>query len=520
MSLPLVNTMQYGIRGNTAAPVITESGVAGFCRLDSTGLVSGLLATDDEQGDISLAIQPDGEFYAGHLGDFEHPFIVRDKWGNTATYTTTISVIGEYKLSPTPYYDGFDELHDYWTQQSGTFSAVNGSLMGTGDLPSRPWWLATVDGDSNAHVQATFNLNGTAASNVAVVLRYKDNNNHIYATYEANNGFCVVKRENGSFNVALGNTGVEIPANDDFEVGLRAVRDEITLFFNGSPVGSFKDDFNLYESQHGVMLFDNAQEVKEFRIAASDSEVSQLTGTEPFPTEAPNMKPTAFATTSTPTVTPGDSVVLDSSGSIDNDGTIVSRTWTLTTAQQGVTFYDATAAIATASGLTEPGTYTFRVTVTDDDGETSSADVSVTVLAANSRDLVAALELVRCEIVHDENLQIFEGYGNREKIGFRPDNEVGLPIRNGMIDWSDSRWDRVEVIAGIDSKISTNDALYSIDNEWLRLRLGDLKLSNSTTLELTFVAYVKEEPLGFVLTANHQIPLAKASVFRKRFQGQ
>lgn len=97
-----------------------------------------------------------------------------------------------------------------------------------------------------------------------------------------------------------------------------------------------------------------------------------------------NQPPTADAG-SAQTVNEGQEVVLDASGSSDPDGDTLTYVW----AQIGgpsVTLFDATSAQAT---FTAPfvalggETLTFQVTVTDDDGESDKAIVSVTVANVN-----------------------------------------------------------------------------------------------------------------------------------------
>jgi 5-hydroxyisourate hydrolase-like protein (transthyretin family) len=107
--------------------------------------------------------------------------------------------------------------------------------------------------------------------------------------------------------------------------------------------------------------------------AASDSATSsstQLTVIEP-----PNQEPTANAG-SDQTVNEGDTVSLDGSGSSDPDGTIESYSWTQTTGTS-VTLSDASSATPsfTAPDVGADGeTLTLELTVTDNDGATSTAD--------------------------------------------------------------------------------------------------------------------------------------------------
>lgn len=100
-----------------------------------------------------------------------------------------------------------------------------------------------------------------------------------------------------------------------------------------------------------------------------------LTPTSTEPTLGPNNAPVAsFAASPTSGTAPLD-VAFDASGSSDSDGTIVSYAWT---------FGDG----GTASGITSSriyssaGTYTARLTITDDEGATSTITRTIQVSAA------------------------------------------------------------------------------------------------------------------------------------------
>ncbi|MBC6998001.1 malectin domain-containing carbohydrate-binding protein [Cytophaga sp. FL35] len=76
-------------------------------------------------------------------------------------------------------------------------------------------------------------------------------------------------------------------------------------------------------------------------------------------------------------VVPGTAVNLNGSGS-DPDGGTVTFAWSQTSGPS-ITLNNSTSASATTTSLTEPGTYVFRLTVTDDEGEMAFDDVSIIV---------------------------------------------------------------------------------------------------------------------------------------------
>jgi rhodanese-related sulfurtransferase len=81
------------------------------------------------------------------------------------------------------------------------------------------------------------------------------------------------------------------------------------------------------------------------------------------------------------TVKEGATVILDSSGSTDTDGTIASRSWTQTGGTPAVTLPNPAAIkpIFTAPDVSASTVLTFTLTVTDDDGAIDMDTVSVTV---------------------------------------------------------------------------------------------------------------------------------------------
>lgn len=91
----------------------------------------------------------------------------------------------------------------------------------------------------------------------------------------------------------------------------------------------------------------------------------------------PNVAPTVSAGNATSVQLPTSSVSLNATAS-DSDGTIVSYLWTQVSGPNTATIANASQASTTASGLVQ-GSYVFRVTATDDDGATTSANKTVTV---------------------------------------------------------------------------------------------------------------------------------------------
>ncbi|WP_276372712.1 T9SS type A sorting domain-containing protein [Chryseolinea sp. H1M3-3] len=94
-----------------------------------------------------------------------------------------------------------------------------------------------------------------------------------------------------------------------------------------------------------------------------------------------NAAPTANAGTDIEITPPPNSTFLSGSGS-DTDGTIITYAWTQQSGPNQATIQNATSPTATVGNLIT-GTYSFRLTVTDDDGVTDTDDVQVVVNPAN-----------------------------------------------------------------------------------------------------------------------------------------
>jgi ribosomal protein L14 len=92
---------------------------------------------------------------------------------------------------------------------------------------------------------------------------------------------------------------------------------------------------------------------------------------------APNQSPTVSAGNDIAITLPTNSTSLNGSAS-DADGTIASYAWTRVSGPTTFTLGTPNAATSTLSGLVQ-GTYVFRLTATDDDGATSTDNITVTV---------------------------------------------------------------------------------------------------------------------------------------------
>ncbi|MBL7743379.1 MAG: heparin lyase I family protein [Chitinophagaceae bacterium] len=128
-----------------------------------------------------------------------------------------------------------------------------------------------------------------------------------------------------------------------------------------------------------------------FRLTVTDN--NGVTGTDDVtvivnPAPTPNQPPVARAGNDIVMTLPTNSTTLNGNTSTDADGTIVSYSWSRIS---GPATYTLSSAGSVATGLTNlvQGIYVFRLTVTDDDGASSTDDITVTVNAAANQAPVA-----------------------------------------------------------------------------------------------------------------------------------
>ena len=167
----------------------------------------------------------------------------------------------------------------------------------------------------------------------------------------------------------------------------------LNLFGSGSdPDGSIASYLWTKQSGPNIVLIDNNRATLSltglvegtyiFRLTVTDDDGAQdFDETRVIVTPAAvNQTPSANAGRDIQVSLPTNSTNLVGSGS-DPDGSIVGYLWAQIAGPGPATLVGADRATLTVNGLTE-GNYTFRLTVTDDDGASDNDEVNVTVLAA------------------------------------------------------------------------------------------------------------------------------------------
>jgi hypothetical protein len=112
---------------------------------------------------------------------------------------------------------------------------------------------------------------------------------------------------------------------------------------------------------------------------------------------------------------PTTPITLDASGSYDTDGNIVAYSWTYVSGPTQYTLTQNNQAKATLSNVST-GTYTFRVTVTDNAGSTNSTNIQITFLALPNIAPIANIKTVT-DITLPNNNVFLDGSGSSDPEG-------------------------------------------------------------------------------------------------------
>jgi hypothetical protein len=129
-----------------------------------------------------------------------------------------------------------------------------------------------------------------------------------------------------------------------------------------------------------------------------------------------NQPPTANAGPDKTITLPASSVTLTGSGS-DPDGSIASYSWSKISGPSGSTFGSPSSASTTVNGLVQ-GTYTFRLTVTDNLGATGSDDVNVIVNASTGGGTTTRIEAENWTAMSGVQTEVTYDAGGGKNVGW------------------------------------------------------------------------------------------------------
>ncbi|XP_059364191.1 dyslexia-associated protein KIAA0319-like [Carassius carassius] len=124
-----------------------------------------------------------------------------------------------------------------------------------------------------------------------------------------------------------------------------------------------------------------------FQLTVTDSRGQQDSDTVSITVLPANKAPVAITGPDRQLLLPVNSITLNGSDSTD-DQAIISYQWDMISGPPGLKIEDANKAVTIATGL-RSGNYKFRLTVTDQQGETDSAVLTITIKEAKSLPLVA-----------------------------------------------------------------------------------------------------------------------------------
>lgn len=171
-----------------------------------------------------------------------------------------------------------------------------------------------------------------------------------------------------------------------------------------------------------------------FRLTVTDN--GGLTGTDTVTITVelpPNEPPVANAGLNQVVTLPVNSITLNGNASSDPDGTITAWSWSQVAGPSSVTIGSPDKPVASASGLTAAGDYVFELKVTDNRGDSDTAQVTVTVNKAADKScspLRAIIELFNQLPENDPDRfpafrQVFQFYPQVESY-FKQMDEAGV----------------------------------------------------------------------------------------------
>jgi uncharacterized protein YgiM (DUF1202 family)/lysophospholipase L1-like esterase len=289
--------------------------------------------------------------------------------------------------------------------QTGIRSAVD-PVSGFGLRSITTYWDTGNGSNAWNGLGASVDDGGGFAFPSGVVANYWYNVNDIFTSGQYHAQLYGLDDEKTYTIVMLGsrsNSGASSPRVTDYNLrGVSALSAQsLDSFQNTSETVTF---FNVAPNASGVI--DIAVNKKADGTGGNFGYLNGLTITE----DTGNVAPSADAGSNQSITLPTTTATLSGSGS-DTDGTIASYAWSFISGPSTPSITSASSASTGLTALSSAGTYVFRLTVTDNEGSTSTDDVNVVVnQAANAAPVADA----------------------------GPDNSVQLPVTSVVLDGTDS----------------------------------------------------------------------------------
>ncbi len=309
------------------------------------------------------------------LGTFVVRITVTDNNGATSFEDVTITVLPESTNQIPSVSAGSDQII-FLPTNSTNFTANAQDPDGT--ISSIVWIqlsgpVATLINETNTTVTVTNLLAGLSTFRVTVTdndgaTNFDDVSIQVYSS--------------GTNQLPLVNAGanqfIQLPTNQTSLLGTAADNDGTIATYTWSKISG--PTCTLSNQSTPTLTVTNLVEgLYIFRLTVSDNtgglafDEVQITV---LPAEV-NKQPISFAGQNQTLILPTNNTILVGSGN-DPDGTIVSYLWTKISGPASFTITSANSQITTLTDLVE-GVYTFRLTITDDDGASGSDDINIIV---------------------------------------------------------------------------------------------------------------------------------------------
>ncbi|MET3878225.1 poly(3-hydroxybutyrate) depolymerase/ribosomal protein L14 [Chitinophaga sp. OAE865] len=340
-------------------------------------------------GDLSAANAAKTNVSNLVAGTYTFRLIITDNAGAKDTATVKVTVLTAANKPPVA-----NAGKNIQIQLPVNTATLNGSASTDTDGQIVSWlWQKTAGpagGDLATAGAAQTAVNNLAAGTYTYQLTVTDNNN---ATATATVTVLVLAAAPNQSPVADAgnNISIQLPVNSaalDGSASADADGQIVTWLWEktAGPAGG-----NIASAGAAKTNISNLQEgTYTFRLTVTDNNgaTSQATVNVVVTAAPVNQPPVADAGNNISIQLPVNSAALDGSASADADGQIVTWLWEKTAGPAGGNIASAGAAKTNISNLQE-GTYTFRLTVTDNNGATSNATVNITVLPVENKAPVA-----------------------------------------------------------------------------------------------------------------------------------
>ncbi|MET3399110.1 PKD repeat protein [Chitinophaga ginsengisegetis] len=316
-------------------------------------------------------------------GTYTYQLTVTDNSNATATATVTVLVLAAApNQSPVA-----DAGNDIAIQLPVSSAALDGSASADADGQIVTWLWEKAAGPAGGNLSAAnaakTNVTNLQAGTYTFRLTVTDNNGAT-STATVNITVTAAPVNNPPVAVAGSDIQIQLPVSSaalDGSASSDADGQIVTWLWEktAGPSGG-----NLSAANAAKTNVTNLQAgTYTFRLTVTDNNGATSTATVNITvTAAPvNNPPVAVAGSDIQIQLPVSSAALDGSASADADGQIVTWLWEKTAGPSGGNLSAANAAKTNVTNL-QAGTYTFRLTVTDNNGATSNASVNITVTAA------------------------------------------------------------------------------------------------------------------------------------------